>query len=76
MNKSDFHHLMTSKSWHQADGKPISCKEKLKILDENYGELQQMMQDAFEDALIIGVDEDFFRTILKEMVDQLRSPME
>ncbi|MUH05083.1 hypothetical protein [Commensalibacter melissae] len=65
----------SSLNWPQSDGKSVTCKEKLKILEENKTELKQFMQDVFEDALLIGVDEKFMRDFLKDMVDQLRSPV-
>jgi hypothetical protein len=60
--------------WPQPDGAPISCREKLKTLAENHAELAQMMQDAFEDAVLMGVDEQAMRRILAEMIDRLVSP--
>jgi hypothetical protein len=60
--------------WPQRDGAPISCREKLKTLADNHAELAQMMQDAFEDAVLMGVDEQAMRRILAEMIDQLVSP--
>ena len=62
------------KIWPQADGAPVSCREKLKTLAENHTELAQMMQDVFEDAVLIGVDEAAMRVILADMVQGLRSP--
>lgn len=62
------------KIWPQPDGTPVSCREKLKTLAENHAELAQVMQDAFEDAILIGVDEAAMRAILAEMVQGLRSP--
>lgn len=61
--------------WPQADGAPVSCREKLKTLAENHAELAQVMQDAFEDALLMGVDEQAMRDILAGMVRGLRSPL-
>lgn len=61
--------------WLQSDQQPVLCKEKIKILNENYVELVQMMQDSFEDALIMGVNEQGMRDLLKQIVDQLRSPV-
>ncbi|MDI2112575.1 hypothetical protein [Commensalibacter nepenthis] len=61
--------------WLQSNQEPVACKEKIKILNENHAELQQMMQDTFEDAMIMGVDEQEMRNILKKIVDQLRSPV-
>jgi hypothetical protein len=61
-------------AWPQADGTPIACRDKLRMLTENHAELAQMMQDAFEDAVLMGVDEDAMRRILTDMVASLRSP--
>ncbi len=62
------------KSWPQPDGSPVSCREKLKTLAENHEELAQVMQDAFEDAVLMGVDEAAMRDILAGLVAGLRSP--
>ena len=61
-------------AWPQSDGTPVSCLEKLKTLKENHAELAQVMQDAFEDAVLIGVDETALRRIFAEMVQSLQSP--
>jgi hypothetical protein len=60
--------------WPQPDGAPVSCREKLRMLAENHAELAQVMQDAFEDAVLMGVDEAAMRRILLDLVGQLRSP--
>jgi len=60
--------------WPQPDGAPVSCREKLRMLAENHAELAQVMQDAFEDAVLMGVDETAMRGILVEMVGHLRTP--
>jgi hypothetical protein len=60
--------------WTQPDGSPIACREKLKVLAENHAELQQVLCDAFDDAVLMGVDEQAMRAILAGMVDSLRSP--
>lgn len=60
--------------WPQADGSPVACREKLKVLAENHAELASVMQDAFEDAILMGVDEAAMRRILADMVAALASP--
>ena len=60
--------------WPQPDGSPVSCREKLKVLTDNHAELAQTMQDAFEDAVLMGVDEAAMRRVLAEMVAALDSP--
>jgi len=60
--------------WRQDDGAPVSCLEKIKVLNENYVELQQMAQDAFEDALLIGCSEAQVRGVLHQLIDALHNP--
>ena len=60
--------------WPGADGAPVSCREKVKTLTENHAELHQVLQDAFEDAVLMGVDEAAMRQILRDVVEGLRTP--
>jgi len=61
-------------TWPQPDGSPVSCVEKVRVLEENHAELAQTMQDVFEDAVLMGVDEHAMRAILDSMVQGLRTP--
>ena len=63
-----------ARTWPGADGAPVSCREKLRTLAENEAELATTMQDAFEDAVLMGVDEAAMRAILVDMVARLRTP--
>jgi hypothetical protein len=60
--------------WVQPDGAPVSCTEKLRVLEENRAELAQMMQDAFDDAILMGVDEAAMRAILAGLAAGVASP--
>ena len=60
--------------WPQPDGAPVACREKLKLLAENHEELGKVMQDAYEDAILMGVDAAAMRSILIDMVHALRAP--
>ncbi len=60
--------------WRQDDGAAVSCLEKIKVLNENYAELRQMSQDAFEDALLMGCSEAQMRAALHALVDALDNP--
>jgi len=60
--------------WPQPDGTAVSCREKLRVLAENHAELAQMLQDAFDDAVLMGVDEEAFRRVLIDLVRGLESP--
>lgn len=61
-------------TWQSPDGAPLSCVEKIKVLNENFAELREMMQDALEDALLMGCDEEQFRTAMREVVSELNNP--
>jgi len=60
--------------WPRTDGSPVACREKLKVLAENHREAAQVLRDAFEDAVLMGVDEAAMRRILAELVAALPSP--
>lgn len=60
--------------WRQPDGSPVSCLEKIKVLNQNYEELRQLCQDALEDAVLMGCDENQFRQALQELVRSLDNP--
>jgi hypothetical protein len=60
--------------WPRADGSPVDCREKLRLLRENHGEMAQTLRDCFDDAVIMGVDADAMRHLLHGMVDALRDP--
>lgn len=61
-------------NWPGLDGNAVGCREKLKMLTENYQEVSQVLQDAFEDAVLMGVNEGAMRQILAEVVAGLVSP--
>jgi hypothetical protein len=60
--------------WRQPDGQPVSCVDKIKVLNENLTELQQMAQDALEDAILMGCDEAQIRDVLRRLVEALDNP--
>ena len=60
--------------WLQTDGTPIACREKLRVLADNDAELAQVMRDAFEDAILMGVDPDRMRARLHAAIDRLQDP--
>ncbi len=60
--------------WRTPDGDPVSCVEKIKVLNENLGELQALAQEALEDALLMGCDEAQFREVLRCLAAGLVNP--
>ena len=64
----------TPDRWPTPGGGAVSCREKLRVLEDNHAEAAQVLQDAFEDAVLMGVDETAMRRIMADMVAGLRSP--
>jgi hypothetical protein len=61
-------------TWRTEDGRPVSCEEKLKVLNENLDELRQLCQDAFEDALLMECDEAQIRDVFLSIIESLENP--
>jgi hypothetical protein len=60
--------------WRQPDGTPVSCREKIKVLNENLAEIEELCQDALEDAVLMGCDERQVRDVMRSMVNRLVNP--
>lgn len=61
-------------TWRSPKGEVIACVEKNKVLRENLEEIRQICQDALEDAVLMGCDEQQFRIVLSELIDELANP--
>jgi len=59
--------------WRSPKGEVIACVEKNKVLRENLEEIRQICQDALEDAVLMGCDEQQFRAVLAELVNTLQN---
>ena len=64
----------TMPKWFSDDGSPVSCTEKIKVMNQNMAELYQAAQDAFEDALLMGCSEQQLRDYLQQLVAGVESP--
>jgi hypothetical protein len=60
--------------WRTPEGELVSCVEKIKVLNENLGELRGLAQDALEDAVLMGCDEAQVREVLAAIVAGLVNP--
>jgi len=59
--------------WRSPTGEVVACVEKNKVLSENMEEIRQICQDALEDAVLMGCDEQQFRAVLTELVLALKN---
>jgi len=60
--------------WRTPEGEPVSCIEKLKVLNQNIDEIRQLSQDALEDAILMGCAEDQVREVLRDIIEALHNP--
>ncbi|MGE4011889.1 MAG: hypothetical protein AB7G15_07115 [Alphaproteobacteria bacterium] len=60
--------------WSDSAGKPLSCRDKIKVLNENLEEIRALCQDALEDAVLMGADERQVRATLENMLASLINP--
>ena len=66
MNKSNEKELL----WIDKNNKIISCEETNKVLNENFIEVSSVLQNAFDDAILIGCDEEDFK---KKIINLIKS---
>jgi len=59
--------------WRSPTGEIISCVEKNKVMQENLVEIRQICQDALEDAVLMGCDEQQVRAVFAELIANLES---
>jgi nicotinate-nucleotide pyrophosphorylase len=63
------------KKWVKDDQSVVSCTEKIKVMTENFDELKQMAQDAFEDGILMEVSDQQMRDVLHQLVDDLKNKL-
>ncbi|MES2500044.1 MAG: hypothetical protein V4605_04435 [Pseudomonadota bacterium] len=61
-------------TWVRDDKSIVACTEKIKVMKDNFDEIRQITQDAFEDGLLMEVSEVQMRETLHQLVDQLVNP--
>ena len=57
--------------WYSKERKVISCDETNKVLNENYDEIKILIQNAFDDAVLIGCDEKDFKEKIRNLIENM-----
>jgi hypothetical protein len=60
--------------WRTPDGEPVSCLEKIKVLNDNLREIRDLAEDALADAVLMGCDDAQFRQVLHDLAEGLVNP--
>ena len=63
-NKSNY----VPKYWKSSNNQKITCQEKLKILNDNLLDLEELIIEIYDEALLMGVDKKQIETIMKSVV--------
>ena len=57
--------------WRAKNNKVISCDETNKVLNENYHEIRTVIQNAFDDAVLIDCDEKDFKDKIIKLINNI-----
>ena len=57
--------------WRSKDNKIISCDETNKVLNENFNEIENVIQNAYDDAVLIDCDEKDFKNKVIDLVNKI-----
>ena len=57
--------------WRGKDNQIISCDETNKVLNENYNEIKTVIQNAFDDAILIDCDEKDFKNKIIDLINNI-----
>ncbi len=58
--------------WKGNDKKIISCTETNKVLNENFLEIYSVLQNSFDDAVLMGCDESDFKKKITQLINDLK----
>ena len=58
--------------WIGRDGLPLTCEEKISLLNDNLEEIHELCQHTFQEALQMGCSEEFLRIVLQDMILALK----
>ncbi len=58
----------------KTDGDPVSCAEKLKVLEQNLDEFRTLSLDFLEDAALMGCDVERVRKVLADALAAIPAP--
>ena len=60
----------------RVDGTVVACHEKVLVLNENYGELKQLLQDALDDALLMGCSKAMVLAAFQAALDGVQATVQ
>ena len=61
--------------WKSSDNSKISCKEKILILNNNVIELQSLINQIYDEAVLMGVDKKQIREVINNLATNLNTEL-
>tara|TARA_B100001057_G_C22179456_1_gene692673 strand:- start:73 stop:294 length:222 start_codon:yes stop_codon:yes gene_type:complete len=63
------------KFWHTSKKKKIDCKEKIKVLNANVIQLEELVLDVYDEAVLLGVDKNQIRAVILKILEEIGSDL-
>jgi uncharacterized protein (UPF0335 family) len=61
--------------WRTSDNSKISCKEKIVILNNNVIELQNLINQIYDEAILMGVDKEQIKKVINNLSTNLNTEL-
>ncbi len=61
--------------WKTSDNSKISCKEKIIILNNNVIELQNLINQIYDEAILMGVDKEQIKKVINNLATNLNTEL-
>ncbi len=61
--------------WKTSDNSKISCKEKIVILNNNVIELQNLINQIYDEAILMGVDKKQIKKVINNLAINLNTKL-
>ena len=61
--------------WKSNDNNKISCKEKISILNSNVDELQSLINQVYDEAILMGVEKKQIEKIIYNLTTNLSTEL-
>ena len=61
--------------WKTSNNSKISCKEKIIILNNNVIELQNLINQIYDEAILMGVDKKQIKKVINNLTTNLKSEL-
>ena len=61
--------------WKSSNNSKISCKEKIVILNNNIIELQNLINQIYDEAILMGVDKKQIKKVINDLATSINTEL-